>query len=628
MDYLEKITELLRYYILISTTEAGSGHPSSSLSAVELMATLMFGGFFQTDLDNPEKPNNDRLIFSKGHASPLLYALYAVAGKISESELKRLRKIDSNLEGHPTMNFTYTEAPTGSLGQGLSIAVGMAMNGKYLDKLDYNTYVLLGDSEMAEGSNWEAIQLASFYGLDNLIAIVDVNRLGQRGQTMYGHDIEIYQERFSAFGWETILINDGHDIETVKRAYENVLVKNGLPKVIIAKTIKGKGVPFIEDQEGWHGKALNPEQFEEAIKLLGVVDREIIGTIQKPKIKYDENNAMLATNTIHLNNSMDDLHALNNEPIHYQLGELVSPRQAFGDALQEISGNEKVVVLDPEVGNSTFAESFKNIAPERYFPTYITEQNTVGMAVGLARRGKLPIMASFSAFWTRAFDQIRMAQYARVPMLIAGTHTGISIGEDGGSQMGLEDVSMFRSLRESVVVCPSDGNSTVNLIDKLINTNGIKYIRLLRNSVQNIYSPDEDFEIGKCKLIRASDRDQLTIIASGITVHEAIKAYEILDQENIVVRIIDLYSIKPFDEEKIWESAVFTNRVLVVEDHFKFGGVGEAIGSFLVKKRYGGRFRHLSVEIEPHSGKSEDLLNMAKIDYRGIIHAVKNMVMI
>src|SRR4030042_1842644 len=389
-DKLEKLSKLIRYLILVSTTKAGSGHPSSSLSAVELMSTLLFGGFFKFRVNDIKYVNNDRLIFSKGHASPLIYSLWTAAGAISNEEILTLREFGSKLEGHPTPSFPYAEAATGSLGQGLSIGLGMALNAKYIDKVPYYTYVLLGDSEMAEGSQWEAIQIAAHYKLNNLIGILDVNRLGKRGEKMYGPDLVAYKKKFLSFGWKTILI-DGHSFPEILAAYKKSLRTADRPVIIIAKTLKGKGVSFLEDKNGWHGKALKKEELSVALKDLGGVDTSIHGKIRKPK--------NLRTEKPSFKNAGE---------INYPSDKPVATRKAYGNALVRIFPQfPNMAVLDAEVSNSTFAEIFQQTYPERFFEMYIDEQNMVGTALGLCRRGKIPFVSTFAAFFTRAFDQIR-----------------------------------------------------------------------------------------------------------------------------------------------------------------------------------------------------------------------------
>jgi len=607
ISHLEKLAKLIRYYILISTAEAGSGHPSSSLSATELMTVLFFGGFFKYDTDNIENPNNDRIIFSKGHASPLFYALWAASGKLSEDELLTLRKFNSPLEGHPTTSFKFTEAATGSLGQGLSIGAGMALNAKYIDKLPYKTYVLLGDSEMSEGSIWEAIQIAAFYKLNNLIGIIDVNRLGQCGETMYGHNLKAYEKRISSFGWKTISI-DGHSINDIVRAYKIANRSKDKPVMIIAKTIKGKGISLLEDKNGWHGKVPPKEVVKELIKELGVVDKDIVGSIKRPK-KYRPK--------------------VENKPpsreINYPKNTHLATRKAYGNALVRIYTQfPDIVVLDAEVSNSTYSEIFKSAYPERFFEMFIAEQNMIGMALGLSRRGKIPFVSSFGAFLTRAFDQIRMCQYSNANIKFCGSHAGVSIGEDGPSQMGLEDIAMFRTILNSVVLYPSDAISTEKLVEEAAKHFGIVYIRTTRQDTPIIYESSERFPIGGCKVLRKSDKDVVTIIAAGITLHETLKAYEELKNENINIRVIDLYCVKPIDKKTIQNSAYETKAIITVEDHFAEGGIGEAVRSCLNTIEV--PVYSLAVKKIPKSGKTQELLDYEGISKNSIVNKVKELI--
>lgn len=600
MSYLTEIAKLLRYYILKSTTQAGSGHPTTCLSSVELMASLLFGGFFHFDADNPDAPNNDRLIFSKGHAAPLLYSLWTVAGKLTEEELLTLRKFGSPLEGHPVRAFPYSEAATGSLGQGLSIGVGMAINGKYIDRLPYRVFVLLGDSEMAEGSVWEAIQLAAYYQLDNLIGIIDVNRLGQRGETMYGHDLDVYAKRISAFGWKTICI-DGHEFNEIFKAYEEAL-KSDAPTMIIAKTIKGKGVSFLEDKEGRHGVALTEAEFKEAIKELGEV-KKVTALIKKPE---------------ELNPNPKPIE-IKEFSKRYSFGEMVATRRAYGEALVKIFPEfPDIVVLDAEVSNSTYAEIFKKYYPERFFECFVAEQNMVGMAVGLALRGKIPFVSTFAAFLARAFDHIRMAQYSEANIKFVGSHAGVSIGQDGPSQMGLEDIAMMRSILNSVVLYPSDAVSTEKLVREAAKHNGIVYIRTTRSATPVIYSYDEEFPIGGSKVLKASDKDLFTVVGAGITLHEALKAYEELKNKGIYIRVIDLYSVKPLDTKTLKKALSETKAIITVEDHYPAGGIGEA-----VKAEIGSdRVYSLACRKTPKSGTPEELLDYEEISAKAIVSKV------
>ncbi|MGZ3568921.1 MAG: transketolase [Thermodesulfobacteriota bacterium] len=604
---VKELAALIRYYILIMTTEAGSGHPTSSLSATELMACLFFGGIFRFDVDNPKFPNNDRLIFSKGHASPLLYALWAAAGKLTEEDLMTYRKFGSALEGHPSIVFPYVEAATGSLGQGLSIGVGMALNAKYLDKLSYRTYVLLGDSEMAEGSQWESMQIAVHYKLNNLICVLDVNRLGQRGETMYGWDLDAYQKRISSLGWKTMLF-DGHSVFEVLTAYEEALHANGQPVMLIGRTIKGKGVSFVENKNGWHGKTLNREECNRALKELGEIDKAVRGEISLPEdLKPKEQPSKKPL-----------------KKVDYPADKPVATRKAYGNALVRIYPQFRdIVSLDGEVSNSTYAEIFKEAYPERFFEMYIAEQNMIGTALGLSCRGKIPFVSTFAAFFSRAFDQIRMSQYSDPNIKFVGSHAGVSIGEDGPSQMGLEDIAMFRTISNSVVFYPSDGISTEKLIEEAAKHYGIVYIRTTRKETCIIYNQEEQFNLGGSKVLRKSEKDNATVIAAGITLHEALEAYEVLKKESVFIRIIDLYSVKPIDETTLREAASATKLIITVEDHYAEGGIGEAVKSALAA--YPVPVHSLSVKRKPKSGKPQELLDYEGISRTAIIKKVKEL---
>ena len=607
MAQLTKLATLIRYLILAATTEAGSGHPTSSLSATELLTALLFGGFFRFDTDHPEHPNNDRLIFSKGHASPLFYALWAAAGKIPEEELiKTYRKFGSPLEGHPTVSFPYTEAATGSLGQGLSIGVGMALNAKYLDRLPYLTYVLLGDSEMAEGSQWEALQLAAHYELDNLIGILDVNRLGQRGETMYGHDLQAYEQRIAAFGWETILV-DGHSFAEILPAYQQAALVSGKPVMIIAKTIKGKGVSFVENKNGWHGKALSREDFARALKELGPIDHAVRGEIPQPP---DQKPLEVVPQKA--------------QPLSYPTDKPVATRKAYGNALARLGPEfPRIVSLDGEVSNSTMAEIFQEAFPGRFFEMYIAEQNMVGMGLGLARRGKIPFVSTFAAFFSRAYDQIRMSTYSDPNLKFVGSHAGVSIGEDGPSQMGLEDLAMFRAVLDSVVLYPCDAVSTERLVKAMAEHRGVGYLRTTRMATPIIYGPQEEFMIGGSKVLKESGKDAATVIAAGVTVFEALKAYEELQKEGIALRVIDLYSVKPVDLAALQIAARETKALITVEDHYPEGGLGEAVAGALAATPT--PVYSLAVRRKPKSGKPGQLLDFEDISAGAIIRTVKEL---
>lgn len=597
---LDRLAQLIRYWILTSTTAAGSGHPTSSLSAVELITTLLYGGVFRFDVRRPDYYNNDRLIFSKGHAAPLLYAAWAASGRYTEAQLKTLRKFGSIFEGHPTTRFPYAEAATGSLGQGLSVGIGMALNAKYLDRLPYRTYVLLGDSEMAEGSVWEAVQLAAQYKLDNLVGILDVNRLGQTGQTMYGHNLGAYQKRLAAFGWHTIVVNDGHNSSAVLTAYRQALKLKNKPVMIIAKTIKGKGVPFIENKVGWHGKPLSKVEYKKAIIALGSIDKKIRGTISKPKAIKQK------------------LRAVKKAGAPLKFNEPTATRSVYGTTLNRIApAFPGLVVLDAEVGNSTMAEDFQKKHPKQFFEMYIAEQNMVSTALGLSRRGKTPFVSTFAAFLSRAYDQIRMNQYSHSTTTFIGSHAGVSIGPDGGSQMGLSDIALFRTIPSSIVLYPADAVAADRLIETAARHRGMVYVRLGKNPVPQIYKPGTRFPVGGSKVLRRSKKDQVTIIAAGITVFEALAAADILANKKITARVVDLYSIKPLDLKVLKAAAKETHGLIVVEDHFAAGGIFEAVATALVGSQT--HMVSLAVTKEPRSGKPEELRRYENIDAAAIV---------
>ena len=614
---LKEIARLIRYYILTSSAKAGSGHPSSCLSATDLLTTLFHGNFFRANLAEPSYPNNDRLIFSKGHAAPLLYSLYLTLNQVSEEELETLRKFKSNFEGHPTYKFKYTEAATGSLGQGLGVGLGFALNAKYA-KLDYRSFVLLGDSEITEGSIWEALEIASYYQLDNLIAIVDVNGLGQRGKTTQADNLENYQRKSEAFGWQTLLV-DGHNFEEITAAYQELLTtKNQKPKIIWAKTKKGKGVSFLEDAENWHGKVLKSAELEEALKELGSVDKSLV-----KQLFLREPTSVPSAADIDSNNSFEREKEQEKE-VKHRIGEKISTREAYGQALVALGAKEKdLFVLDAETSNSTFAITFKNVFPERFFEMFIAEQNMVSVALGLAKSGKKPFVSTFSAFLTRAYDQIRMAAYSKAGITFTGSHCGVSIGQDGSSQMGLEDLALFRSILDSVVLYPADGNATRALVELAYENPNISYIRTTRSNTPVIYEKEENFEIGGSKTLKTSLEDSITLVSAGITLFEALEAHKKLAQDGIFARVIDLYSIKPLDQAVLIKAAQETKAIIVIEDHYQEGGIFEAVCSELASLN--SRVYSLSVKKEPMSGKPEELLEYEEIDSKAIIKKVKSL---
>jgi transketolase len=595
-----ELGQQLRVDSVRCAAEAKSGHPSSGMSAADLMAVLL-AKYYRYDFDHPHDQHNDRLVFSKGHASTLLYAMYRAAGAISDEELLSYRQFSSIFEGHPTPRIPWVDVATGSLGQGLPYGVGMALAGKKLDRLPFRVWVLCGDSEIAEGSQWEAFEHAAFYGLDNLVAVIDVNRLGQRGETMHGWDLDSYANRARAFGWHAIEI-DGHDVEAIDQAYQEAL-DSERPVAIVARTIKGKGVKEIEDKNGWHGKALDhPEQ---AIEELGGI-RNLRIEVHKPDTSPPRH----------------EFGAGELELPRYALGDEVATRKAYGEALAALGkARGDVVALDGEVSNSTFAEIFKDELPERYFEMYIAEQQLVAAAVGLQALGWRPFASTFAAFLSRAYDFIRMSTISRANYCLSGSHAGVSIGEDGPSQMALEDIASIRAVNGSTVLHPCDANQTAKLVAKMAVTDGVVYLRTLRPATPVIYDADEDFEIGGARTLR--DGDDVALVAAGITVPEAIKAAETLARDGIDARVIDLYSIKPLHDETIRS---LTMPIVTVEDHFPEGGLGEAVLSALAESEERPRVAQLAVRELPHSGTAAELLAAAGIDAEHIVEAARRLV--
>ena len=736
-DKLKKLCQLIRYDILTSTTEAKSGHPTTSLSAVELMATLFFGGFYHFDLKNPKSSTNDRVVFSKGHAAPLLYSLYQVAGAISYQELMRLRKFRSNLEGHPTFRFKYADVATGSLGQGLSAGVGMALgmklkfetrnpkretnsnfknsnleNSKIVSNFDIRisdlkqkiaipkAFVLLGDSEIAEGQVWEAIQIASFYKLNNLIAIADINRLGQSTQTMLGWDLKTYAKRVESFGWKTIIVNDGHDLKQVFQALEKAMkvsqsqlnqssqsksvksVTNSTdstgstdrPIMILAHTIKGKGVSFLENKEGWHGKPLPKDMLESALKEIGKIDFKVKGQIEKPNLKLKILSfAKASPSGEPKGDKLESKKNLKLEIKNYRLGDQIATRMAYGDALLALGEvDEKIVVLDAEMSNSTFSEKFAKKFTHRYFEMFIAEQNMISTALGLSKLGFIPFASTFAAFLTRGFDQLRMTQYSAPNLKICGSHSGVSIGPDGPSQMGLEDLAMFRSILDSIIFYSADAISTFKLTQIMAKNNGLFYLRTNRKETPVIYDKNEKFKIGGSKIHQVKSQNskvkseskkskvKALIIGAGVTLHEALKAQKELAKKGIETVVLDCYSVKPIDSQTINKLVSKIPNIIVVEDHYPAGGIGEAVLSALItnnqitrnkqiknsnnqnSKQFGNsnldiencleylefgdwNFVHLCVRRLPRSGTPEELLYYEEIDTEAIVKTVEKL---
>ena len=607
LRHLQSLATLIRYLCVTATSSAHSGHLTSSLSATDLMTGLLFGGTFRFKVDDPAHPNNDRLIFSKGHASPLFYALWAAAGGIDMNALMSYRKFGSRLEGHPTPRFPFAEAATGSLGQGLGIGLGMALNASRLDGLRYRTYVLLGDSEMAEGSQWEAIQLAAHYQAANLVGIIDVNRLGQRGETMLGRDVEAYARRANSFGWKTLTI-DGHDIPQIVDAVREAASERSKPVMIVARTVKGKGISFLEDAEGWHGKALDEEQTQQALGELSDVDLDLRGAIASPDDRRPTHPSSVPATAA-----------------GYEIGQMVATRTAYGAALTRIAAAfPQLVSLDAEVSNSTMAEMFEARTPDRFFEMFVAEQNMVEVALGLSLRGKIPFVSTFAAFFTRAFDQIRMSQYSHANLKFVGSHAGVSIGEDGPSQMALEDIAMFRSLLASTVLHPCDALSTETLVEAAAGHKGIVYLRTMRQSTPVIYGKDETFPIGGSKVLRQSSFDKLTLVGAGATVHEALKAYDQLQRDGIIVRVVDAYSIKPIDVAALRAAADATGMIITVEDHYPAGGLGEAVLRALADRPV--PVKMLAVNKTPMSGTGDQLRDFAGISAAAIVRTVQSLV--
>jgi transketolase len=570
------------------------------MSAADLAAVLL-AEHFRYDFDDPKSPANDRLVFSKGHASPLVYGLFRAAGVLSEDEFMTYRQLGSRLEGHPTPALPWVDVATGSLGQGLPIGVGMALAGKRLDRLPFRVWVICGDSEMAEGSMWEAIEHAAFYELDNLTAIVDVNRLGQRGETMHGWDLSSYSDRLRSFGWHAIEI-DGHDVEQIDAAYREA-ESTAKPTAVVARTIKGKGYSKVEDQGGWHGKAVA----EEAIEELGGL-RNL--TIDVPKPEARERHRFDPPGTP--------------EWPRYEVGSEVATRKAYGEALAALGGEDgEVVGLDGEVSNSTFSEIFRDAHPDRFVEMYIAEQQMIAAAVGMQVLGWKPFASTFAAFMSRAYDFVRMAAISRATLKLCGSHAGVSIGEDGPSQMALEDLAAFRAVHGSTVLYPCDGNQTAKLVRAMADLDGISFLRTTRSDTAVLYEPDEEFPVGGSKTLRSSDDDDVTIVAAGITVHEALAAADSLAGEGVSARVIDCYSVKPIDAETL--SAIRTP-IVTAEDHWAEGGLGEAVLAALAESDEHPPVRILAVRELPHSGKPAELLAAAGIDAEAITKAARALV--
>lgn len=604
IELLKGIANQLRIHSINSTTAAGSGHPTSCCSAADIVSTLFFG-HMKYDPKNPHYYNNDRFILSKGHAAPLLYAAWAENGFIPVSELLKLRQFGNDLEGHPTPRLAFADVATGSLGQGLGVGCGMALAAR-LDNLDFNTYVLLGDGEIAEGAVWEAASLAGIYKLNNLIAIVDDNRLGQSQATAFGHDTSVYANRFEAFGWRVEVI-DGHDIEEIVEVLQGVGLDDK-PLAIIAKTYKGAGISFLQDKDGWHGKPLNKEEAAKAVAELQPSAKSGLGvSIPKPTELPAPNLAAPASYPA----------------ISYKLGDQIATREAYGAALVRVGeANPAVVAMDGDTKNSTYAEKFFKKFPNRFTECFIAEQNLVSVAIGFGTRGHVPFASTFATFFTRAADQIRVAGISMANLKLVGSHVGISIGEDGPSQMALEDLAMMRSVVGSTVLYPADAVATEKLLEQMAAGKGIYFLRTSRPKTPVIYGNDEQFPVGGAKVLRTGDK--VTVVSAGVTLFEALKAADQLKGEGINISVIDAYSIKPLGKKEILEAARKTNNtVITVEDHYPEGGIGDAVAGELSSE--GIKVHKLAVNGLPRSGHAAELLAAFKIDAAAIVEKVKSL---
>jgi transketolase len=602
-----ELGQQLRVDSIRATAAAGSGHPTSAMSAADLMAVLL-EKYLRYDFDRPDDPNNDHLIFSKGHASPLLYALYTAAGAISDDELLTLRRFGSRLEGHPSPALPWVDIATGSLGFGLPVGVGIALAAKTVDPRPHRTWVLVGDSEMAEGSVWEALEHAAHWQLDNLTVIVDVNRLGQSGETMHGWHTLSYAGRARSFGWEVFTI-DGHDVEAIDEAYAAAIETEGRPSVIVARTQKGRGVAAVEDEPGWHGKPL-PDPAAAIAELGG--RRHLRVTPPAP-----------------LAGPPARTYAARSPDLpDYEVGTQKSTRRAYGEALAALgSAREDVVAMDGEVSNSTFSGLFADAHPERFFEIFVAEQQMIAAAIGFDVGGLTPFTSAFAAFFSRAYDFVRMAAISRASIRIAGSHAGVATGEDGPSQMALEDIAMFRAVHGSTVLYPSDANQTAKLVALAADNPGVTYLRTTRADTPVIYPADGEFEIGGSRLVHASQRDQVTIAAAGITVHESIKAALRLAESGIYARVLDVYSVKPIDREGLLDSLMVTEgRLVTVEDHWPEGGLGDATLEVIAAAGLLLNVVKLAVRDLPGSGTPAELLHAAGIDADAIARAVRSLI--
>ena len=608
---LHNIATALRIDSIRATTAAGSGHPTTCASAADLVAALFFAEM-RFDPAHPRHVHNDRFVLSKGHAAPLLYAAWSQVGFVKHEELIKLRELDNNLEGHPTPRLEFVDVATGSLGQGLPAGIGSALNARRI-KSDYRTYVLMGDGETAEGSVWEAAEAANHFRLDNLVGITDVNRLGQSRPTMWQHDMEALARRWRAFGWHAIVI-DGHNLDAILDAYSEARARKGQPTMILAKTFKGYGISFAQDKEGWHGKALKPEEADRAVKELEATLKPVApdaitslrAAIPKPAAA---DAAPVARPTI--------------PPPSYKPDDSVATREAYGTALARLGqADSRVVALDADVGNSTFSDRFEKVLPERFYENFIAEQVMIGAAMGLAARGAIPFPSTFACFLSRGYDFIRMAAISNLNVKLAGSHAGVSIGEDGPSQMALEDLAMTRAEPNMTVLYPSDAVCGERCVELAAYHPGPVYIRTSRPKTPILYGNDEVFTVGGSKVLRQSNADVATVVGAGVTLFEALKAYDLLKRNGIAIRVIDAYSVQPIDAATLVAAAQATKGVVIsVEDHYAAGGLGDAVAEALAPAGY--TVRRLAVTEIPRSGKPDELLDRFGISARHIVDAVQ-----
>ncbi len=608
---LRNVATRLRINSVRSTTEAGSGHPSTCCSAADIVAAL-FCGEMRYDPDDAGRPDNDRFILSKGHAAPLLYAAWAEVGIVSRAATLTLRELTSDLEGHPTPRLPWVDLATGSLGQGLAAGVGAALNARRIGS-DYRTYVMLGDGEMAEGSVWEAAQSGQFHAVDSLCAIIDLNGLGQSRATQFGHDAATVVARWAAFGWHAIDV-DGHDMDAVQAAFADARNTKGKPSVLVARTLKGKGISIMEGKPGWHGKALTAEQADAAVAEL---EAQLVPEGGAAPVQIPRPSGEVARPDPKMSGVM--------AAPAYAKGELVATREAFGTGLAKLgAADARVVALDADVKNSTFSDRFEQVFPERFYQAFIAEQVMVGMAMGLAARGAIPFAATFAAFLTRAADFVRMAGVSQLNVKFAGSHCGVSIGEDGPSQMALEDLSLFRGVPGCAVLYPCDAVSTEKLMAEAAAHPGMAYVRTSRPKTPVIYDPTDSFSVGGCKVLRASAHDVLTIVTAGVTVFEALSAAETVAAEGLQVRVIDLYSVKPVDAPTLLAAGRETGLLVTVEDHYAEGGIGDAVCEAVSPD--GIRVVRVAVPGVPRSGTPEELMDINGLSARALADTIRALV--